>query len=77
MGSITVDEAIKAHNNSTYDGFTRWIDCPDCNGTGEEPELADMVEDGFGSAVCAWCPKCGQKTMEVVRPGKFQCTNCG
>jgi len=37
----------------------------------------DVVEDGFGSAVSVFCPKCGGKTMQVVRPGKFQCGVCG
>ena len=23
------------------------------------------------------CPMCGQDTMQVVRPGKVQCSNCG
>jgi len=37
----------------------------------------DIVEDGFGNAVSAYCPECGEKSMVVVRPGKFQCNNCG
>jgi len=38
---------------------------------------ADLVEDGFGSAVSIVCPMCGNRTMQVVRPGKFQCSECG
>ena len=37
----------------------------------------DTISDGFGSAWSAWCPSCGEKTMEIVRPGKVQCGNCG
>jgi len=37
----------------------------------------DTIEDGFGSAWSAWCPKCGLRTMCVVRPGKVQCNYCG
>ena len=37
----------------------------------------NIIDDGFG---CTWsktCPNCGRKSMEVVRPGKAQCTHCG
>jgi len=37
----------------------------------------DTIEDGFGSAVDSRCSECGFKTMQVVRPGKFQCGICG
>jgi len=37
----------------------------------------DTIDDGFGSVWSAWRPKCGQKSMAVVRPGKVQCNNCG
>lgn len=40
-------------------------------------EDRDIIYDGFGSAWSSTCPECGQKTMEVVRPGKVQCGNCG
>lgn len=36
----------------------------------------EIIEDGFGSAWSAWCPKCKQKTMAVVRPGDARCTEC-
>jgi hypothetical protein len=36
----------------------------------------DTISDGFGSEWNSYCPKCGKKTMEVVRPGKVQCNNC-
>ena len=41
------------------------------------PDLSNCISDGFGSSISAWCPMCGGKTMQVVRPGKFQCTKCG
>ena len=41
------------------------------------PPDNDIIEDGFGSAWSAWCPECGKKEMVVVRPGKYQCNNCG
>lgn len=34
------------------------------------------IEDGFGSAWSKRCPECGEDTIEVVRPGKVQCSNC-
>jgi hypothetical protein len=36
----------------------------------------DIVTDDY-SAISAWCPDCKQKTMQVVRPGSYQCSNCG
>ena len=36
----------------------------------------DFVGDGY-AYISAWCPECGNKTMQVVRPGKFQCSKCG
>ncbi len=39
-------------------------------------ESAQVITDGEN----IWlkrCPECGKKTMEVVRPGKVQCSNCG
>jgi len=35
------------------------------------------VEDGFGSCWSKKCPECGELTIQVVRPGKAQCSNCG
>ena len=39
------------------------------------PEPSGTISDGFGST---WgpCPTC-QGAMEVVRPGKAQCSKCG
>ncbi len=37
----------------------------------------DIIEDGFGSSWSAYCAMCGKKTMQVVRPGKVQCADCG
>jgi len=36
----------------------------------------DTIEDGFGNVWSIICPICHKRTMEVVRPGKVQCTNC-
>lgn len=38
---------------------------------------AETISDGFGSEWSAYCNKCKQKTMSVVRPGKVQCSECG
>ena len=43
----------------------------------ENEDDNDTIGDGFGSEWSAWCPMCGEKSMEVVRPGKAQCGNCG
>jgi len=37
----------------------------------------NIIEDGFGSAISKTCPMCGKDSMQVVRPGKFQCQYCG
>ena len=41
-----------------------------------EDALKNSVTDGFGSYASKTCPECGEDTIVVVRPGKFQCTNC-
>jgi hypothetical protein len=38
---------------------------------------AKILDDGFGSKFSVICEKCGKETMEIVRPGKVQCCNCG
>ena len=40
-------------------------------------QATDTISDSFGSTWSAYCPECGKKTMQVVRPGKVQCANCG
>ena len=42
-----------------------------------DTEEEDAIYDGFGSSVSVVCPMCGDRTMQVVRPGKFQCSECG
>ena len=37
----------------------------------------EVIEDGFGSSWSAYCAQCGEKTMQIVRPGKVQCAKCG
>ena len=50
----------------------------DCRAAGEEAFVArPTISDGFGSIWSAFCPTCGEQSMEVVRPGKVQCGNCG
>ena len=39
--------------------------------------IEDTINDGFGNVWSAWCHNCKQKTMEIVRPGKVQCSECG
>lgn len=41
-----------------------------------EEDMEGIIGDGFGGYWSAICPKCGQDTMHVVRPGKVQCANC-
>ena len=40
-------------------------------------DVDSTISDGFGSSWSRQCPTCHQDTMEVVRPGKVQCSNCG
>lgn len=35
----------------------------------------EYITDGWAK-VSAYCSRCGQKTMQVVRPGNFQCASC-
>lgn len=50
--------------------------CPKCL-KWKEPKDSSTIDDGFGHEWSAWCPKCGKKSMSIVRPGKVQCNNCG
>jgi hypothetical protein len=43
----------------------------------DDPSEEDTISDGFGSVWSAICPQCHERTIEIVRPGKVQCTNCG
>lgn len=43
----------------------------------QEAAVTDTVSDGLGSVWSAYCPECKRKSMEVVRPGKVQCSFCG
>ena len=36
----------------------------------------DIIYDGFGSSTSIVCPNCSGRTMQVVRPGDFQCSEC-
>lgn len=40
----------------------------------KEPET---ISDGFGNTWSAFCLTCKKKTMQIVRPGKVQCSRCG
>jgi hypothetical protein len=40
-------------------------------------DAGDVITDGFGGCWSSKCPECGEKAMQVVRPGKVQCGNCG
>lgn len=39
--------------------------------------LTGYIDNGFGSIWSAYCPSCGRRTMEIVRPGKARCSRCG
>jgi hypothetical protein len=41
------------------------------------PERFNFIEDGFGSTWSIFCPVCKKPRMQVVRPGKVQCSKCG
>ena len=41
-----------------------------------DAEMKETISDGFGNEWSAYCPTCGQKSMQIVRPGKVQCGNC-
>lgn len=35
------------------------------------------ITDGFGNYWSIRCPRCGKETMQVIGPGKVQCSECG
>ena len=37
----------------------------------------EYIWDGFGGVWGKQCAECNRYTMQVVRPGKVQCGNCG
>ena len=39
--------------------------------------MDEFVSDGCGNMWHRKCIYCGTKTVEVVRPGRAECTNCG
>ncbi|MFC1526862.1 hypothetical protein ACFL6X_08650 [Candidatus Latescibacterota bacterium] len=45
-----------------------------------EPEYEPLdnkeISDGSGAVWSAWCPRCGCRSMRVVRPGEVQCQHC-
>lgn len=45
--------------------------------TGKEIGDVNTISDGCGSEWTLECAECGEDTMQVVRPGKAQCSNCG
>jgi len=36
-----------------------------------------VIDDGFGNSWSKTCPMCHMQTMQIVRPGKVQCSICG
>lgn len=44
---------------------------------GKRESLKHILKDGFGNQWSPRCPECGDKTVEIVRPGKVQCKECG
>lgn len=66
-----------SHFNCEHCGTT-CIDSAHGYVTGCEHHPPDIVEDGFGSHWRNHCHNCKQHgVIEVVRPGKVQCRNCG
>jgi hypothetical protein len=56
----------------------RNCDLPDLAAEVEAMKMeADLIDDGFGSSWSAYCAMCGKRTMQIVRPGKAQCSECG
>lgn len=61
---------IKAHY---ADEGTGCYLCEKCGKACDPAPSAETIEDGFGSSWDKRCPSCGAD-MEVVRPGKVQCS---
>jgi hypothetical protein len=51
------------------------VDCADTI----EPfgDSEESIDDGCGNSWSIVCPTCGRRSMQVVRPGKAQCSLCG
>ena len=67
--------SVKSDDTGGFEDVTHWMPLPDPPDENKPPE--DVIEDGFGNAWSAYCPECGQRTMQVIRPGKCQCSECG
>lgn len=35
-----------------------------------------QLHDGFGSSHTSWCKYCEDNSIQIIRPGKFQCYRC-
>lgn len=76
-------EQVRSNNDvddSRVDGIEaikqRW-GLDKCKTEQEETcNTSHLITDGYGNYWDAVCPHCGQRTMQVVRPGKVQCGNC-
>jgi hypothetical protein len=42
-----------------------------------EAIFGKVIDDGFGNAWSKRCAQCGRLSMQIVRPGKAQCSHCG
>ena len=40
-------------------------------------EKIGTITDGYGTFWSKTCPRCGKATMQVMRPGKVKCAECG
>lgn len=66
------------HDNSPYVLFLKKNEVEPMIEALEQTLLANapLIEDGFGNYTSLYCLKCLRPTMQVVRPGSFQCSKC-
>lgn len=65
-GPVRVD-AVDPETNMIWCSSPLPVDYPAVD------QSEEIIDDGFGNKWVNHCCKCGQATLEVVRPGKVQC----
>ena len=76
-GTYLCPECVKNVMTIDYCNGKKFLKCLSCKIVEVDNVNEDMLEDGFGGYWSKWCGVCNQPTIEIVRPGKVQCGNCG
>ena len=71
---LTMDHFVPLAEGGTH---TKENVVPACRSCNSSKGRKLMITDGFGNFWPAKCPMCKKNKMQVVRPGKVQCSQCG